>query len=125
MSVLLVMFAVGCKKKVVAAAPPPPPPPPPAVVTPPPPKAPAVTAFTAEPSSIQRGQAATLRWAVTDSTSVTIEPGLGAVQADGNRQVFPSNTTSYRLTASGPGGNASASAHRRKGIPPSRSACSS
>jgi hypothetical protein len=96
MSVLLVMFAAGCKKKVVAA-PPPPPPPPPVVTPPPPPKAATVASFTVEPSSIQRGQAATLRWSVSDATSITIEPGLGTVQAEGNRQVFPSNTTSYRL----------------------------
>ena len=40
------------------------------------------------------------------------------MQAEGNRQVFPSNTTSYRLTASGPGGNASASATVTVTVPP-------
>jgi peptidoglycan-associated lipoprotein len=69
-----------------------------------------IAQFTADPSSIDRGQSATLRWSVNDATSVTIEPGLGSVQSNGSRQVFPSNTTSYRLTATGPGGNASASA---------------
>jgi len=112
MSILLLMFAAGCKKKApIAAAPPPPAPPPPVTrEAPPPPKAPVIAQFTAEPSSIERGQSATLRWSVTDATSVTIEPGLGTVQSNGNRQVFPSSTTSYRLTATGAGGNASASA---------------
>ena len=111
MSILLLMFAAGCKKKApIAAAPPPAPPPPVTREAPPPPKAPVIAQFTAEPSSIERGQSATLRWSVTDATSVTIEPGLGTVQSNGNRQVFPSSTTSYRLTATGAGGNASASA---------------
>src|SRR5207245_2425671 len=116
MSVVLVMFAAGCKKKPVAAAAPPPPPP---VVQPKPPEPnpPVVAQFTAEPDSIERGQASTLRWSVTDATSVSIEPGLGTVQSNGNRQVFPSNTTTYTLTASGGGGNASATAQVNVTVP--------
>jgi peptidoglycan-associated lipoprotein len=112
------MFAAGCKKKVVTAAAPPPPPPPAPVVTPPPPRPAAVGQFTVEPASIERGQAATVRWSVTDATAVTIEPGLGTVQSNGNRQVFPSNTTTYRLTATGAGGNASATATVNVTVPP-------
>ena len=101
MSIVLVISAAGCKKKPpVAAAPPPPPP----VVTPPPPpepKAPVIAQFTAEPDTIERGQSSTLRWSVSDATNVTIDPGLGSVQSNGNRQVFPSNTTTYTLTATG------------------------
>ena len=108
----------GCKKKPVAAAPPPAPPPPVDRTPPPAPKAPAVAQFSAEPSSIERGQAATLRWSVTDATTVGIEPGLGTVQSTGSRQVFPSNTTTYRLTATGAGGNASASATVNVTVPP-------
>src|SRR5262245_6147667 len=99
--VLTVLFAAGCKKKAPVAAAPPPPPPPPPTETKPEPRAPAIAQFTAEPDTIERGQASTLRWSVTDATSVTIEPGLGAVQTNGNRQVFPSNTTTYTLTAMG------------------------
>ena len=118
LSVLLVMFAAGCKKKVVTAAPPPPPPPPPIERPAPPPPAPVIGQFSAEPTSIERGQAATLRWTVTNATAVTVEPGLGTVQSLGNRQVFPSNTTTYRLTATGAGGNASASATVNVTVPP-------
>jgi peptidoglycan-associated lipoprotein len=120
MTVLVLVLAAGCKKKApIAAAPAPPPPPPPPIETAKEPvKAPVIAQFTAEPSSIERGQAATLRWSVSDATSVTIEPGLGTVQSNGNRQVFPSNSTSYRLTASGPGGNASASATVNVVVPP-------
>jgi len=105
----LLAFAAGCKKK--APAPPPPPPPPeqpkPA---PPPPAAPSVAQFSAEPTSIQRGQSSTLRWEVTGSvTSVSIDNGIGTVQNTGSRRVFPNDSTTYTLTASGPGGNTTAS----------------
>src|SRR5262245_20570068 len=110
LAVFLSVFAAGCKKKTpIATAPPPPPPP---VVQPekPKPSRPVVAAFEAEPSTIERGQAATLRWSITgDVTEVRIEPGLGTVNASGNRQVFPGNTTTYTLTATGPAGNATAS----------------
>jgi peptidoglycan-associated lipoprotein len=115
-AVSLAMFAAGCKKK----APPPPPPPPPAPEAPKPaPKAPTVTQFTAEPTSIQRGQSSTLRWEVSgEATSVTINQGVGTVQNTGNRRVFPSDSTTYTLTASGPGGNTTASATVEVSAPP-------
>lgn len=105
----LAIFAAGCKKK----TPPPPPPPPPAPVkeTPaPPPAAPTVAQFSAEPTSIQRGQSSTLRWEVTGNvTSVSIDNAIGTVQNTGNRRVFPNESTTYTLTATGPGGNTTAS----------------
>src|SRR5438132_8601886 len=102
----LAMFAAGCKKK----APPPPPPPPPAPVTetakPPAPSAPTVAQFTAEPTSIQRGQSSTLRWEVTgNANSVSIDQGIGTVQNTGNRRVTPNDSTTYTLTATGAGGS--------------------
>jgi peptidoglycan-associated lipoprotein len=102
----LLLIAAGCKKK---APPPPPPPPPPPKEAPAPPK-PSISTFVAEPSTIQRGQSSTLRWSTSNATEVSIEPGIGAVEASGNRQVFPSNTTTYTLTAKGPGGTATATA---------------
>jgi peptidoglycan-associated lipoprotein len=103
MAVLLALFAAGCKKKV--PPPPPPPPPPPVKTEPPKPAAPSITQFSAEPTSIQRGQSSTLRWAVTgETTNISIDQGIGVVQANGNRRVFPSDSTTYTLTASGPGG---------------------
>ena len=109
LALMLSLFAAGCKKKppVVTT----PPPPPPAKVEEPKPEAPVVSAFEVEPSTIERGQAATLRWKVTGSaTDIKIEPGIGAVNAAGSRQVFPGNTTTYTLTAAGPGGSNTATA---------------
>lgn len=104
----LSLFAAGCKKK--APAPPPPPPPvvkaPAAVI-----ERPNITQFEAEPTTIEKGQASTLRWAVSGQTSgISIAPGIGSVDASGNRQVFPSSTTTYTLTATGPGGASTSTA---------------
>jgi peptidoglycan-associated lipoprotein len=103
---VLMISAEGCKKKV----PIPSTPPPPIASTAPTdtssaaPLSVRINSFTGEPRSIERGQAATLRWSVGNSTDISIDQGLGAVAANGSRQVFPSQTTTYTLTAKG-GGN--------------------
>jgi peptidoglycan-associated lipoprotein len=99
----LLLFAAGCKKQTPVATPPPPPPPPPPVE-----KAPAavINSFTAEPSTIVRGEASTLRWSVANATEVTIDNGIGTVSASGSRQVYPTSNTTYRMTAKGGGGDA-------------------
>jgi peptidoglycan-associated lipoprotein len=104
---LLFLFAAGCHKKAPAPPPPPPAAPPPA---PPAPAKPSIDSFTAEPSTIERGQSSTLRWSVSNATDISIDESIGAVQSNGSRQVFPSNTTTYTLTAKGPGGTDSRSA---------------
>jgi len=104
----LLVSAAGCGHKKPPVAPPPPPAPAPesAPTTPAAkPSAPRINTFTAEPRSIERGQSATLRWSVANATDISIDQNLGAVQANGNRQVFPSNTTSYTLTARSAGGS--------------------
>jgi peptidoglycan-associated lipoprotein len=119
LAVLLALFAAGCKKKTPVVTATPPPPPPPAKVEPPKPAAPRVSSFEAEPSTVERGQAVTLRWSVTgEATEVRIEPGVGTVNASGSRQVFPGNTTTYTLTATGPGGNNSLTATVNVTAPP-------
>jgi peptidoglycan-associated lipoprotein len=104
---LLIVSVAGCKKKAPISSPPPPAPAPAGVNTPPP--APSglavrINSFTAEPRSIERGQSATLRWSVANATDISIDQNLGAVSANGSRQVFPSNTATYTLTARGAGG---------------------
>ncbi|HET7749316.1 MAG TPA: OmpA family protein [Terriglobales bacterium] len=115
-AIVLVAFASGCKKK--APPPPPPPPPPKAEVAPPPPAAPDITLFAAEPSSIERGQSSTLRWEVTNANQISIDNGVGTVQATGNRSVYPNATTTYKLTANGPGGTLSKTATVTVTAPP-------
>ena len=110
LAVSLALFAAGCKKKVPAPPPPPPPAPAPAAAAPTP-SAPVVAQFTAEPSTIQRGQSATLRWEVSGETStVSINNNVGTVRSTGSQQVTPTSSTTYTLTATGPGGTITSSA---------------
>jgi peptidoglycan-associated lipoprotein len=51
-----------------------------------------------------------LRWSVANATDVSINTGIGTVAGSGSRNVFPTSTTTYTLSAEGPGGNDSASA---------------
>jgi len=105
LALTLIAFAPGCKKK---TPPPPPPPPPSNTASAPPPSnisKPVISSFTAEPSTIERGQSSTLSWSITGATDMTIDRGIGAVQSRGTRQVFPASTTTYTLTVNGPGGS--------------------
>jgi len=109
---LLAAFAAGCGKKKTPIPPPPAPVVKPAEPVAPPvkPAAPAIAQFTAEPTSILIGQSSTLRWQVTgDVSAVTIDQTIGTVQNTGSRRVFPSRSTTYMLTATGPGGGVTAS----------------
>jgi peptidoglycan-associated lipoprotein len=104
------VFTFGCAKK-PAAQPPPPPAPAPA------PARPTVT-LQASPSTINKGDSATLSWNSTDATQLSIAPDVGSVTAQGSTKVTPSDSTTYTITATGPGGNASASAGVTVAAPP-------
>jgi peptidoglycan-associated lipoprotein len=108
---LLLVLAGGCKKKV--AVPPPPPPPPPAA----PAAAPTVT-ISANPTTIDKGQCATLTWNSTNATMVTIDQGIGDVATSGSRQVCPSESTTYSIQVKGEGGTANASTRITVNVPP-------
>ena len=88
----------GCKKK--ETAPPPPPPPPPAAPT---------ASLSANPDSINAGQSTTLTWRTENANDVSIE-GIGKVDPSGSQSVTPQASTTYRLTAKGPGGAQDATA---------------
>ena len=91
----------GCKKKEAPSA---------AETAPPSSTAAAPTAeLKATPSVISAGDQVTLSWRTTDATSVTID-GMGSVPTAGVKTVTPSESTTYHLTATGPGGTADASA---------------
>src|SRR5437868_15552220 len=97
-------FSAACSKKPVATTPPP--------ATTPAPAAPAQPTVTlsADPTSINKGDSATLSWTSTNATQLTIAPEVGTVTAEGSTKVTPADSTSYTITASGPGGSANASA---------------
>src|SRR5882757_6536804 len=67
-------------------------------------------ALNASPVSAQAGQQVTLTWSSTNATSITLEPSVGSVAAQGSKIVRPSQSTTYTVTATGPGGSAHASA---------------
>jgi hypothetical protein len=58
--------------------------------------------FGAEPSAVRPGAPVLLEWATENPLQVTIEPGIGRATARGSRQVFPTSTTTYKLTVQGP-----------------------
>ncbi len=60
--------------------------------------------ITVSPTSIERGQKATLSWTSTDAESAEITPGIGAVPMSGSRTVSPTDTTTYRITVRGADG---------------------
>jgi peptidoglycan-associated lipoprotein len=94
-----VTCALGCHHAIATKAEP-------AVPTPQP--APTAT-LAANPAYVERGQPTTLSWQTSNATDVDIQ-GLGTVPASGSRSITPSQSTSYELTAKGPGGTADASA---------------
>jgi uncharacterized protein YkwD len=71
--------------------------------------APSIAAFSASPSTINQGSSATLSWSVSYATTVSIDNGVG--NASGSSvTVNPSQTTTYRLTATNAAGSATATA---------------
>jgi peptidoglycan-associated lipoprotein len=85
--------------------------PPPVAPTPtataPAPAQPARPTVTLQASStfIQRGDSATLTWSSTNATTLTLNPG-GSVAPEGSSKVSPADSTTYTITATGPGGTA-------------------
>ena len=61
-------------------------------------------------SSVLVGESATLTWTSSQATTLSIDNGIGTVEASGSRVVQPSADTTYTITATGAGGNATASA---------------
>ena len=105
LTAVLALVGAGCGKKAAPYTP--------SNTTPPGPMSPTdgsgsmrptVLQFTVEPSVVERGQSATLRWSVNNVTTITIDKGIGDVPASGTRRITPNETTTYRLAASGPNG---------------------
>jgi peptidoglycan-associated lipoprotein len=96
------VFTFGCAKKPKATAPTPPPPAPAAAQP--------TVSLQASPTSIEKGESSTLSWTSTDATQLTIAPDVGSVTAQGSTKVTPSASTTYTISASGPGGSSNATA---------------
>jgi outer membrane protein OmpA-like peptidoglycan-associated protein len=64
--------------------------------------------LSASKTQINVGEATQLKWTSTEAPSVEIS-GLGKVAGSGDQSVQPLHDTTYKLTASGPGGTATAS----------------
>ncbi|MBS2023118.1 MAG: hypothetical protein JST92_11945 [Deltaproteobacteria bacterium] len=70
-----------------------------------------INLFTANPPSISAGNSSTLSWNVTNATALSIDNGVGTITGTtGTINVTPSATTTYTLSATGLGGNDSATA---------------
>ncbi len=97
---LSLLFA-GCNKKPVSKST--------GVYSPPVSMTKPTVTLSADKTSLNPGESAKLSWTSTDATNVSIAPEVGAVTAQGTTTVTPAASTTYTITASGPGGNADAS----------------
>jgi peptidoglycan-associated lipoprotein len=109
-AVLAVAFVSGCHHPVPVAPKQPEPVAPPAAKP--------TVSLQASPTSINKGDSTTLSWTSTDATQLTISPDVGAVTAQGSTKVTPADSTTYTITASGPGGSADSSARVTVSAPP-------
>jgi len=67
---------------------------------------------------IQKGETVTLSWSSTNATRLNLSPGVGEVAPEGSTRVTPDSTTTYTISATGPGGTAEASARITVATPP-------
>jgi len=105
--VLSAILLIGaCHKKAVPAPPTPPPPP----------AAKPEASLTVSPTNVQRGQTVQLAWKTQNATDVSID-SLGAIALTGSRSLMPSDSTTYTLTAKGPGGTTQATARVTVTVP--------
>ena len=65
--------------------------------------------LSASAAQVNCGDASQLKWSSTDAPHVEIT-GVGPVSASGEQSIQPKQTTTYNLTASGPGGTATSNA---------------
>lgn len=73
------------------------------------PVAPACT-LTVSPASVVKGETALLSWNCSNAKNCDLQPGLGAVPANGSRTIIPDVTTAYTITCAGDGGTATSAA---------------
>jgi len=74
--------------------------------------------LTASPTAINSGDPTTLSWESSNATSVTVDNGIGTVEASGSRTISPRVSTTYKATATGQIGNPAISEVRVTVTPP-------
>jgi peptidoglycan-associated lipoprotein len=99
-AVFAVAFAAGCHHNPPATAP----------AAPPAPAVQPTVTISASPESVNSGATVTLSWSSTNAVDLSIDPGVGKVSPQGSTPVNPTTSTTYTITASGPGGSATSSA---------------
>jgi len=65
--------------------------------------------ISADPQTLSAGQSTTLSWSATNAETALIDQGIGPVATSGFMAVAPGQTTTYTISAAGPGGTAAAS----------------
>jgi peptidoglycan-associated lipoprotein len=108
-SVLLscIVMAAACHKRTPAAAVPTAAP---EAAAQPPTPGPPTCSLTSIPATVTSGQSVTLDWTSKDATKVSLNAGLGAQEAEGSTSITPSDSTTYTMSATGPGGTGECSA---------------
>jgi len=84
------------------------------------PIAPAIAQLTAQSTQLNCGQTDQLSWKSADAIAVSIT-NLGDVAANGDKTVNPTKTTTYKLVAKGPGGEATQTATINVNVQPTAS----
>ena len=79
---------------------------------------PPIVKYSAAPAEIAPGQCSTLTWSLQNTQKAEIDQEVGAVPASGSKQVCPTKTTDYILTATGTGGTVSETATVTVKAPP-------
>ena len=83
---------------------------------------PPIVKYSAAPAEISQGQCSTLTWSLQNTQKAEIDQEVGAVPASGSKQVCPTKTTDYILTATGTGGTVSETATVTVKAPPPKAA---
>jgi hypothetical protein len=93
--VVVILFIFSCKSS--------------STVTPTPDTSKPVVTFSVSPTTIHKGDSATLSWSVTNANSISINNNIGSVSVSGTKTETPTTTTTYTLTASNNNGQTTAS----------------
>ena len=72
-------------------------------------KASPTVSLSANPASVEHGQCATLTWSSKNASTISIDQGVGDVDASGSKEVCPLSTTTYTITTAGGGASVTAS----------------